>query len=439
MRLTFLKNKEVKNAGWIMGGHIIQMVLSLFVGVITARYLGPSNYGLISYAASFTAFFTSLCTLGLNSILVKEFIENPEEEGKIIGSALFMRAISSFCSALIIVLIVSVVDAGEKTTITVVALCSIGVLFHIFETLKYWFQSHLNSKVTAMVALIAYVIMAVYKIALLILGKNVKYFAFATSVDYICVAVLLLIAYYKNGGRKLEVSLNTSKRMIKQSYHYIISGLMTAIYAQTDKLMLKQMLGTTEVGYYATATAICSMWVFILSAIIDSLRPSIIAAYSKDKTIFLKRNKQLYAIVFYISLFVSLMFQIFAPLVIRILYGQAYLPSVTPLRVVTWYTAFSYLGVARNPWIVCEGKQKYLKYIYSLAAIINVILNFMFIPLLGAAGAALASLISQMFTSIILPYFIKELRPNAKLMLEAIFLKGIKKEKYSCHFLKEKL
>jgi len=81
--------------------------------------------------------------------------------------------------------------------------------------------------------------------------------------------------------------------------------------------------------------------------------------------------------------------------------------------------------VARNAWIVSEGKQKYLKYMYLAAAILNVGLNYMFIPLMGAAGAACASLVTQVFTSILLPACFKAMRPNAKLMLEAIMLKGV--------------
>lgn len=85
----------------------------------------------------------------------------------------------------------------------------------------------------------------------------------------------------------------------------------------------------------------------------------------------------------------------------------------------------NYLGVARNAWIVSKGKQKYLKYMYLGAAILNVPLNALLIPMWGASGAAFASLITQIFTSIILPLFFKEMRPNAKLMLDAILLKGV--------------
>ena len=57
MIIKFLKNATVKNASWLIMGKVAQMAISLIVGVLTARYLGPSNYGLINYASAYTAFF----------------------------------------------------------------------------------------------------------------------------------------------------------------------------------------------------------------------------------------------------------------------------------------------------------------------------------------------------------------------------------------------
>ena len=157
-----LHSKVTKNAGWIIGGKIVQMLINLVVGVITARYLGPSNFGLINYAGAYTAFFSSFCTLGINSVIVNEFINNPDATGEIIGTTLGLRAISSFLSALTIIGIVFIVDMGEKTTILVVALCTIGLLFQIFDTFNYWFQARLQSKTTAIITLIAYVVTSLY-------------------------------------------------------------------------------------------------------------------------------------------------------------------------------------------------------------------------------------------------------------------------------------
>lgn len=423
-----LNNSQLKNAGWLIGGRVAQMAISFIVSILTARYLGPSNYGLINYAAAYIAFFTAFCTLGINSILVKEFVDRPEDSGKTIGTTLVLRAVSSLLSAFTIIIIVCFVDAGEPTTIAVVALCSIGVVFHIFDTFNFWFQAQLKSKITAIVTFCAYIITAIYRVILLVMGKSVIWFAFAGSVDYICIALFLFIAYKKHGGKKLKFSWEYSKALLGRSYHFILSGLMVAVYGYTDKIMLKHMLGESEVGLYAIATTLCTMWCFVLSAIIDSMYPAIMEAYNKkDEALFERKNRQLYAIVFYVSVFVSVMFQIFAPLIIKILYGEAYMGSVNPLRIITWYTAFSYLGVARNAWVVCKDCQKYLKYIYFLAAISNIGLNFILIPVWGASGAAVASLLAQVLTSIVLPLFIKPLRQNSILMLEAIVFKGIKK------------
>ena len=151
--------------------------------------------------------------------------------------------------------------------------------------------------------------------------------------------------------------------------------------------------------------------------------------HKEDKNQFDRKNRQLYGIVFYVSIGVSIILTIFGRFAILLLYGKEYLPSSGALSVVTWYTAFSYLGVARNAWLVCENKQKYLKYTYAAAAIMNVILNSLMIPLWGAMGAGLASLITQMFTSIGLPAMIPDMRPNVKLMLQAIALKDWRPKK----------
>lgn len=421
-----LKNRTAQNAGYLILGKMFQMMFSLVVGMLTARYLGPANYGLINYAGAYTAFFAAVCTLGINNVLVKEFIDCPGEEGKVIGTTLGLRAISSILSSIAIVGISSVLDMGEPTTILVVALSSVGMVFQITETYNYWFQSRLESKVTASATLRAYLVSAAYKVYLLITGKDIVFFALVSSLDYLCLGIILFIEYKKHSGGRLQFSWTYGKKLLRQSRHFVLANLMVSIYGQTDKLMLKQMIGEAETGYYATAVYLCGMWCFILNAVIDSIYPSIMSA-AKDKNwpLFRKRNIQLYATVFYLSVIVSLGFTVLAKPIIYILYGESYLPAVNPLRIVTWYTAFSYLGVARNAWVVAKNMQKHLFAICAASAVINVILNIALIPVLGASGAAIASLIAQVFTILIVPSFIKDMRENLVLILEAIVLKGI--------------
>ncbi len=424
--LSVLKNKTIKNAGYLIAGKIVQMVFNLFVGLMTARYLGPSNYGLVSYAGAYTAFFTAFCTLGINNVLVKEFVDHPGEEGTIIGTTLGLRAVSSILSSIAIVGITCIVDAGEKETIVVVALASIGMVFHIVETFNYWFQSRLESKVTATAALCAYIVSTAYKVFLLITGKSVRFFALVSSLDYLCLGILLFFQYRKHNGGKLRFSAAYGKELFNKSKHFILSSMMIAIFGQTDKLMLKQMFGEAETGYYATAISLCSVWCFVLRAIIDSIQPSIMeAAKAQNEELFRRRNIQLFAIVFYFSVAVSLCLTIMANAVIGVFYGVNYIPATAPLRILTWYTAFSYLGSARNAWVVSRGCQKHLFCVYGVAAAANVALNCLLIPSMGASGAAIASLVAQIFTTLVVPFFIRDMKESAMLMVDAILLKSI--------------
>ena len=423
--MKLLESRTIQNASWLIAGRIVHMILSFVIGLLTARYLGPSNYGLINYATAYSTFFNAFCTLGINSVIVKNLIDHPNEEGETIGTTLILRLASSFLSLCTIFAIVRVIDANEPLTILIVVLYCVGLCFQVFDTFNYWFQSKLKSKYYAIATLISYLTASGYRAILLINGKDIRWFAVANSVDYCVVAVLLFVFYKINHGPKLSFSLKKSKELLSASCNYILSGLMIAVYGATDKLMLKQMLDEEVVGYYSLALSISTMWVFVLSAIIDSLKPTIMRYHNEDKKIYGQLNIRLYAIVFYLSLFASLGIVIVSPLFISIIYGNEYLPAVTPLRIIVWYVAFSYMGVARNIWIVCERKQRYLKYIYAGSAILNVALNWMTIPIWGANGAAVSTLITQISTIFVFPLFIKDFAPNTKLILDAIKLKGL--------------
>ena len=58
-----------------------------------------------------------------------------------------------------------------------------------------------------------------------------------------------------------------AKRLIRQSYHFILSSLIVTIYSQMDKIMIGQMLNDTQVGLYSAAVTICNYWVLIPTAI----------------------------------------------------------------------------------------------------------------------------------------------------------------------------
>lgn len=419
-------NLFVYNTIWNIGGKVFQMGLSLIVGMLTARYLGPSNYGVIGYTASYVSFFSVFCQLGFTSIAVKELLENKETEGEVLGTSIFLRVCTSIISTIAITCLVYIMDKGDKVIVWVAFLQSLSLMFQSFDMLHYWYQSRMETQVSVKIQTLAYLIMSAYKITILALGKNVEWFAFSTAFEAAVVAAFLYMAYRKSGTQKLSFSLEYGKKMFKQSYHFILSGLMVTIYSEMDKIMLEQMLSSEAVGFYIAANKISSLWSFVLLALINSAEPLIIATRAKNKDQYIKKNKQLYAAVIWIGIAAGLAITLLGKWIILFMYGETYLPSTSSLRISAWYTMFAMLGTARGVWVVCENKSKYVKYYLGAGAVVNLILNYLLIPPYGPAGAAAATLITQIFTAVFAPALFKETRVYTKYVFEAFLLRGIR-------------
>lgn len=424
------KNRVLKNASWIIGIQVVKSLLGLVISMLTARFLGPSNFGLINYAASIVAFVSPIMYLGLTGVLVQEIVNRPENEGKILGTAISLSFFSSLLCIGGVVAFVSIANRGERDTIIVCALYSILLIFQSLEMIVYWFQAKLLSKYSSLVSLIAYLIVSAYKIFLLAAKKSIYWFAVSNALDYMIIAVCLLIVYRKLGGQKLRFSFADAKRMLSKSRYYIVSNMMIAIFAQTDRIMLKLMIDDAATGYYSAAVTCAGMTGFIFSAIIDSFRPIIFDNKKTDERQYENNMCRLYSIIIYLSLLQSVVITVFSKLIIHILYGSAYDPSINALRLIVWYTTFSYLGSVRSIWILAEDRQKYLWVINLSGAAANITLNYFLIPVMGIMGAALASLITQIFTNVIIGFIIKPIRYNNTLMFRAlnpVYLKGIAK------------
>lgn len=415
------KLNVIKNASWIIVGRFVQAVLSLLVTMLTARYLGPSNYGILNYAISVTSFFIPVAILGINSVLVQELIEYPYQEEIIVGTSICMSFFTSILSCIGVFLFTLVANNGDVITIIVCCLYSLIMIFNALDLITYWYQSKLLSKYTSIVQLIGYIIMSTYKIMLLVLGTNVKWFALSYSLDYCFVAITLIIIYKrKTGNRIIIFSKDIAIRIFNKSKYYIVSTLMVTLFAQQDKVMLKLMLDNKATGIYSAAVTFTTMSGFIFNAIISSMRPVIYESKFKSKLTYENNITNLYTIIIYLCIAQGIIFTLFAESIIEIIYGQDYIQSSGVLQILIRYTSFSYIGGIRDIWILSEGKQRYLITINFMGALMNLILNYFLIKILGIYGAALSSLFTQIFTNIILTSLITPIKKNNKFVYESL-------------------
>ncbi len=219
----------------------------------------------------------------------------------------------------------------------------------------------------------------------------------------------------------------TAYKLIKMSYPFIFSAILVTIYGQVDKWMLNSMIGKSAVAYYSVSLTLAGAISIIPQALIEGFRPDIMAVRNSNVEKYKRRLMQLYCLVFWLCIAYCVFVTIFAKVIILTLYGDKYLPAVSSLSLIVWYTSFSYFGAINNMYMVAENKIKWVQVITLVGAIVNVFLNYLFIPIWGIVGAALASLTTQIITNFILLAIIPQLRENFFIILKGISFVGLKK------------
>ena len=411
--------------GWLLGGKIVNMILSFFVSLATARYLGPDNFGSINYVAAYVSFFSSITSLGLSVIVIKEISMGKEDDNEVIWTGILMRFLTAVFSTIAVIALVSITDKNDPLMVKIAILESIAILASAFDTFMYWFQGKLLGKYTSIASVVAYIGMSLYRIYLLANNADILWFAFATSVDTLLLSLILMLCYVRENGFLPKVSVRLGKSLMKQSYHYMISGLIAILYSKIDQIMLKQMLDTYSVGLYTAALTIAGLWGMIPSAFIQSVSPILYKNAEENRGMFYKRLRQSYAGIWLLNICWSLGVSIFSYWVIYLLYGKAYLGARGALIIVVWYTGITSIGSLTQVYLATENKNKYVNYFALAGLVTDVVLNALLIPKMGILGAAIATLVTYTVIHIVMPLAIKDTRDAGRLIIQGMLFRDV--------------
>lgn len=416
----------MRNTSWLLFEQIFRMGLSLIVTSLMARYLGTADFGLINYSLAFIIIFTTVTNLGIDSIIVNEIIKYRDKTGEIIGTTIYLRLVTSVISIFLIFLIISLFKADEKTIILITFIQSISLIFVVFDTIKYWFQSNLQSKYIVISKSVAFMIVSIWRLILIYSEKPIYYFAVATIIEAIVITIFMIVFYVRFTGPRLSFSFQTAKKLLSKSYYFFIAGLLIMVYTQIDKIMLGKMTDVSTVGIYSAAMTIASLWVFIPYALIESARPIIMTSKNQSENSYIKKYKQLYCSIIWISIGASVVITFLSKPIILIIYGDQFIESVDILIILIWSRIFSLIGSARAIWLTVENLGVFHVIFVGIGAFLNVIFNILLIPRYGAIGAAYSILFAEIVSTFFAVLLFKETRPLFRLIIESFLFSGVK-------------
>ena len=392
------------NTAWLMGEKVLRMFMGLFVGIWVARYLGPEQFGLLSYAQSFVFLFTAIATLGLDSIVVRELVKDNSQRNILLGTAFTLKLIGSLCILPLLWLGVQFTSNDSYTNLLIFIIAS-GTIFQSFNVIDFYYQSSVLSKYVAFANTITLAISSIVKIILILNEASLLTFAIVGAFDTVILSLGLIYFYRQKTHQSLrewQFDRVVAKRLLSDSWPLILSSVMISISMRVDQVMIKNMLSDTELGYYAAAVRVSEAWFFIPAIICGSIYPSIINSYkNSSKDSFNRRKMILYTSLTLVGIIVSAFVTIFSDFIILSLFGSNYLSSIEVLKIVVWVGVIVCFGSAWSLVQIIMNRQKFMMFFEIMSVSLNVIFNYFLIKRYGLNGAAFSTILS-----VLIAYFL---------------------------------
>ncbi|WP_417550092.1 flippase [Methylophaga sp.] len=410
-----------KNTSWMMGEQFLRIIAGLFVGIWVARYLGPEQFGLFNYMLAFTALFGGIAKLGLDGIMVRDLVNHPEKSVTYLGTAFWLK----FIGAIIVMGLIAAIApfiSNDTTTNQFIFIIAAGLVFQSFEVVEFDFQSQVLAKIVSICKVIQLSLSSIIKIYLVLTEAGLFWFVLVTALDAVSLAISYLIAYNirKKQAFYKHFDFNLAKQLLRDSWPMIFGSSLLMIQAYIDQVMIQWLHGSVEVGYYSVAIKLIAVFGFVPIILKDSLFPAIVNAKNKSSSLYTTRILNYYRLNFMLFLLFAIPVFMFSEIIVVFLFGDTYRPAGVLFALLAFRLFFSNMGVARGAFLLNENLLKFSLITLFVGALVNIVLNYLWIPEYAAKGAVAATIVSFTVTIFLMDFFYKKTRNNAYLMVKGI-------------------
>lgn len=406
--------KILANTGWLFSDSILRLFLTVIVSAWVARYLGTERYGQLNLAIAYVVLAAPIAKLGLDQIVVKRLVQSPDDVGRILGTAFWMRIITALVLLIPLLFIVNSLHPDQPIIVFLALLLGIGTVFQALEVLNHWFQSQVESKHSVIARNMSFILTSGLKVLAILAGGSLVVFGFLYLLDIVTSMLLLLWIYLRRAHHTWSVSWDYARGLIRESAPLIIAGLAISVYMRIDQIMLGQLLPTDEatsaVGVYAAAVRISEMWYFVPGAVVASIFPALLQSKQQSESLYRKRLQRLFNLMVFIAYTVAIPMTLLSGTIIHVLFGAEYADAGPVLAVLVWAGVWVAMGLARSQVLVAENLAHLSMWSTLAGAVTNVALNFVLIPQMGALGCAVATLVAQVMAAQITTLFFHQTR-----------------------------
>lgn len=424
-KTAFIKTPVGINIGWQSASSISRMFFSITSSVLLTRYLGPDSYGQYSFILAIIGILSLLAYGGSYNTAIKLLQDYKNQTNQVLCAVLIWRYICWFITFLLLIPFL-LISSGIKSDI--ILLIFISFLFNPADVLESYFRSIYQNKYFIICRISTEAFALAIKIACVYLHYDLIVFFWIIAGQNMAYAFCLITVFVVTQKKQIVFSINQTilAKLVKESLPMVITLFVFGLYTRIDQLMISNLYGNEELGFFAPSAQIVMAIASLTVAVTQPMQVKF-KDIGKSHDNYIKWIGEYFNIAARISYVVSIVICASAWFIVPLLFGSEFKATIPILMIQIWACVFSFQGAIRDMESINHYATIYNLICACVGLASNIILNYVLIPLYGGIGAAIATIFSLFISCHLINWLIQDLRPYAKLQLGALLLWPIKK------------
>lgn len=401
------------------------MISQIFVSVcgfiwtiFIARYLGVSHYGILGFAISFVSLVTFTMDFGVTNYIIRHIATNYDSASRYIGYTIPLKGIFCIGTIILSVIVLTLLKSNPLTISITLLFLAEGIVITFIGLMTGCFLAFEKGKYQA----IENILVNLTLLILLLVSIFSDLGIYGITISYLLANIIgLIYTYYILNKHIAKPNYGFNKDFYKKitiaALPFAITGLLYNVYYSIDVVMLTSLVGSYATGVYNATYKLISVLTLFYSVYSLVIYPVMSKFFKNDKKLLVITYEKSVKYLMLIMIPLSVATMYYSLDIIQFIYGHEYDAASQVLSILIWTVCLLFVNGAGNTLLNASYKEVSITKIYGLAAIFNIVMNFILIPYLSFIGAAITTLLSDILIFIIQKYVIHKIgaKPNKRL------------------------
>jgi O-antigen/teichoic acid export membrane protein len=371
-------------------GEIAARLIAFAATVYLARTLGASAFGVIGFASAITLYLARIADCGIEffGLGIREIAEDRGRITTMVPSVTAARLGVAVFTAVIVAIVSAYAPQPDGTVIALYAL----TLISLAGSMRWVLLGLERSSTVAVSRIVGEALFALIVFLSVRSAAHVTRVPLAQFAGDTFAAVIVAAALWRSGIRlRSKVNLAVVQPIFRRSWRLVVSALLGLVIYNSGLILLRFFRDTATVGFFAAAYTFVTFMLNLGGAYNQTLLPTLTRDAEGSASVYGTAMVHSFAVSLPVAIGGTL---VAAPLIDSV-FGGGYASAVLPLQVLLWAVPFALLREVATAGLMARSGEKAVLTFTTLTAIASVALNLLLIPRFGLAGAAVATVATE--------------------------------------------